>query len=249
MASNKIVPSCYVYFFLLNLYYQIKQKKVHQLEFVQISRHIYKLTYKTVVEIPVKINTWYVLDGESVHIIDTGMKDYAHTQLNIAKSLGIPKSILLTHGHLDHINGAKYLRDNLNIPIYAHEVEAPFINGEKPYPNKAEKETTGVEHQVESLSNNIIKKLPLDVYLTPGHTPGHVIYHHKDDNVLLTGDLFFSNAESLHPPIRKFTVDMGENINSGRIIDKIKPSIISSSHGEDVKYNCDLYPIYKFIYE
>ncbi|GAB1771804.1 MBL fold metallo-hydrolase [Priestia aryabhattai] len=219
------------------------------MEFVQISEHVYRLTYETVVGIRVKINTWYVVDGGDVYLIDTGMEDYAYAQLNAAKSLGIPKSILLTHGHLDHINGAKYLKNNLNIPIYAHEIETPFINGEKPYPNKAEKETTGVEHQVEGLSDNIIKTLPVDVYLTPGHTPGHVIYHHKDDNVLLTGDLFFSNTESLHPPIRKFTVDMDENINSGRIIDKIKPSIISSSHGEDVKYSNDLYSIYKFIYE
>ncbi len=222
---------------------------MYELEFVQISEHVYRLTYETVVGIRVKINTWYIVDGEDVYLIDTGMEDYAYAQLNAAKSLGIPKSILLTHGHLDHINGAKYLKDYLNIPIYAHEIETPFINGEKPYPNKAEKETTGVEHQVEGLSDNIIKTLPVDVYLTPGHTPGHVIYHHKDDNVLLTGDLFFSNTESLHPPIRKFTVDMDENINSGRIIDKIKPSIISSSHGEDVKYSNDLYSIYKFIYE
>lgn len=107
----------------------------------------------------------------------------------------------MTHGHLDHINGAKYLKNNLNIPIYAHEAEIPFINGEKPYPNKAEKETTGVEHQVEGLSDNIIKTLPVDVYLTPGHTPGHVIYHHKDDNVLLTGDLFFL---MLNPYIHRF---------------------------------------------
>ncbi|MCQ9284195.1 MBL fold metallo-hydrolase [Priestia aryabhattai] len=219
------------------------------MEFVQISEHVYRLTYETVVGIRVKINTWYIVDGEDVYLIDTGMEDYAYAQLNAAKFLGAPKSILLTHGHLDHINGAKYLKNNLNIPIYAHEAEIPFINGEKPYPNKAEKETTGVKHQVEGLSDNIIKTLPLDVYLTPGHTPGHVIYHHKNDNVLLTGDLFFSNAESLHPPIRKFTVDMNENINSGRIIDEIKPSIISSSHGEDVKYNNDLYSVYKFIYE
>lgn len=222
---------------------------MYKLEFVQISEHVYRLTYKTVVGIPVKINTWYVVDGEGVYIIDTGMEDYARTQLNAAKSLGVPKSILLTHGHLDHINGAKYLQDELNIPIYSHEIEIPFINGEKPYPNKAEKETTGVEHQVEGLSDNIIKTLPLDVYLTPGHTPGHVIYHHEDDNVLLTGDLFISHAETLHPPIQKFTVDMDENINSGRVIDEIKPSIISSSHGEDVKYNDKLYSIYKFRYE
>lgn len=219
------------------------------MEFVQISEHVYKLTYETVVGIPVKINTWYVVDGEDVYIIDTGMEDHAHMQLNAAKSLGVPKSILLTHGHLDHINGAKYLQDELNIPIYAHEVEIPFINGEKPYPNKSEKETTGVVYRVEALGDNIIKTLPLDLYLTPGHAPGHVIYHHKDDNVLLAGDLFISRSKTLHPPIKKFTVDMSENINSGQVIDEIKPSIISSAHGEDVKYDDELYTIYKFIYE
>lgn len=119
---------------------------MYELELVQISEHVYRLTYETVVGIPIKINTWYVVDGGDVYLIDTGMEDYAHTQLNAAKFLGAPKSILLTHGHLDHINGAKYLKNNLNIPIYAHEAEIPFINGEKPYPNKAEKETTGVEH-------------------------------------------------------------------------------------------------------
>lgn len=222
---------------------------MYELEFVQISEHVYRLTYKIVVGIPVKINTWYVVDGKDVYIIDTGMEDYARTQLNAAKSLGVPKSILLTHGHLDHINGAKYLQEKLNISIYSHKIEIPFINGEKPYPTKAEEERTGVEYQVEGLSDSIIKTLPIDVYLTPGHTPGHVIYHHKDDNVLLTGDLFISHAETLHPPIQKFTVDMNENINSGRVIDEIKPSIISSSHGEDVKYNDELYAIYKFRYE
>lgn len=222
---------------------------MYELKFVQISKHIYRLTYETVVGIPVKINTWYVVDGEDVYIIDTGMEEYAHIQLKAAKSLGAPKSILLTHGHLDHINGAKYLRAELNIPIYSHKNELPFINGKIPYPNKVEKETTGVEHQVEAFQDSVINTLPLDVYETPGHAPGHVIYHHKDDNVLITGDLFISDAKTLHPPIKKFTINMEENINSGRVIDDIKPSILSSSHGEDVKYNDKLYTIYKFTYE
>lgn len=58
---------------------------MYKLEFVQISEHIYRLTYGTVVGIPVKISTWYVVDGEDVYIIDTGMEDYAYAQLNAKK--------------------------------------------------------------------------------------------------------------------------------------------------------------------
>lgn len=74
------------------------------------------------------------------------MKDYVYIQLNIVKFLGIFKSILFIYGYLDYINGVKYLRDNLNIFIYVYEVEVFFINGEKLYLNKVEKEIIGVEY-------------------------------------------------------------------------------------------------------
>ncbi|MFQ3783136.1 MBL fold metallo-hydrolase [Staphylococcus saprophyticus] len=85
------------------------------MKLIQMSDHIYKLNIQTTVGIPIQINTWFIVNDNDVYIIDTGMDDYAELQITIAKSLGNPKGIFLTHGHLDNINGAKRISEALKI--------------------------------------------------------------------------------------------------------------------------------------
>ena len=118
------MPSCETTNRILHFYHIRSYKGVGKLK--QISTHIYKLTVKTTVGIPIIINTWYVVNGDNVYIIDTGMASYADMQIRTAQLLGTPQAIFLTHGHLDHINGAKKISESLNIPIYAHEKELPY---------------------------------------------------------------------------------------------------------------------------
>ena len=217
------------------------------MKLIQMSDHIYKLNMQTTVGIPIQINTWFIVNDNDVYIIDTGMDDYAELQITIAKSLGNPKGIFLTHGHLDHINGAKRISEALKIPIFTHKNELPYINGELPYPNKTHTENTGVQYIVKPLETNT--NLPFNYYLTPGHAPGHVIYFHNQDKILICGDLFISDAQHLHIPIKKFTYNMTENIKSGQIIDNLCPKLITTSHGDDLYYSEDIYSIYKFKYE
>jgi glyoxylase-like metal-dependent hydrolase (beta-lactamase superfamily II) len=215
---------------------------------IQLSKHIFKCEFKIEGPIKIPINIWFIKDHDDVYIIDTGVEELVHVQIKAAKAIGIPKAIFLTHGHSDHIQGAAKWLEQFNIPIYAHHHELKYINGIVPYPNNKTIEDTGVANFVQPLTAQTFANLPIQYYLTPGHSPGHVVYHHEIDNTLLAGDLFITSKEDLLPPIRNFSVDMNENIDSGAIIDEIKPRLISSSHGQDLLYNEDLYKKYVFWY-
>lgn len=215
----------------------------------QISEHVYKLTVKAVVGIPITINTWYVVKDNEVYIIDTGIEQYAELQIKVAQLLGEPKAIYLTHGHVDHIGAAKTIKDKLNIEVYAHSNELKYINNEEAYPNKDKIESTNISHEVKALNSKQFDELPLKYIFTPGHAPGHVVFYHEEDEVLICGDLFISEEDALHPPIKKFTYNLNENIESGYIINDLKPKIITTSHGRDMNCSKSAYEIYRFKYE
>ncbi|MCQ6563912.1 MBL fold metallo-hydrolase [Paenibacillus mendelii] len=215
---------------------------------IQISEHVFKCEFEIAVPVKILVNTWLIKDQDDVYIIDTGLEKSVNFQINAAKDIGTPKAIFLTHGHSDHIQGATKWLERFNIPIYAHRYELIYINGDAPYPNKETLEDTGVANIVQPLTEQTFATLPIQYYLTPGHSPGHVVYHHEIDNLLISGDLFITSKEDLHPPVRKFSVDMNENIDSGVIIDEIKPKLITSSHGQDLLYNVELYKKYVLRY-
>lgn len=44
-----------------------------------------------------------------------------------------PKAIVLTHAHFDHIGSIIDLIDKWNVPVYAHELEMPYLTSQKNY--------------------------------------------------------------------------------------------------------------------
>src|SRR4051794_33569116 len=45
-----------------------------------------------------------------------------------------PAAIILTHGHFDHVGALETLADEWDIPIYAHLLEQPYLDGRSAYP-------------------------------------------------------------------------------------------------------------------
>lgn len=74
----------------------------------------------------------------------------------------------------------------------------------------------------------------LTPYHTPGHSPGHAAYYHERDGVLLAGDLFTSKHGELRRPMPMFTAHMDQALESGRIVEELRPRRVEVCHGEPV---------------
>ena len=202
----------------------------------QISEHIWSL--KSWMIIPVHV--WLVVDDEGLTLIDAGMGSMAKGILQKVKELNIGplKRILLTHGHSDHVGAIKTIRKEWEVPVHAHSIEIPYLDGELPYP--------GRKKAIETVAKGITTPLPMDElgrltplggltpYLCPGHSPGHVVYFHEQDRVLLAGDLFTSKKGKLNRPMPMFTADMGEAIKSSAILRELNPDRVEVCHGDPV---------------
>ncbi|HEY0445485.1 MAG TPA: MBL fold metallo-hydrolase [Allosphingosinicella sp.] len=107
------------------------------------------------------------------------------------------EKILLTHGHIDHAGAAKILAEELDVKIEGpHEADRFWIarledDGRaygivgKPFESDR---WLGDGDQV------TVGTLTLDVYHCPGHTPGHIVFHHPPSKLAIVGDVLFQGS-------------------------------------------------------
>lgn len=202
----------------------------------QISEHIWSL--KTWMLIP--IHVWVVADEDGVTLVDAGIPLMANGIQKFIDGLqaGPLQRIVLTHGHSDHVGAIKRISKEKPIPVYAHRIEIPYMEGDLPYPRRKKSEQTVTKGLVIALQedehNNILPIGGLTPYHTPGHSPGHVVYYHEKDQVLLAGDLFTSKKGKLHRPMPMFTADMNEAVRSSTIVRRLSPKRLEVCHGDSV---------------
>lgn len=113
-----------------------------------------------------------------------------------AQGVAVEK-ILLTHGHIDHCGLAKPLADQLNIPIEGPHVADRFWL-ERLAEDGARYGISGVPFEPDRWLDEgdpvTVGDLSFDVYFTPGHTPGHIIFHHPPSSLALVGDVLFEGS-------------------------------------------------------
>ena len=120
-------------------------------------------------------------------IIDPGADALKIKQI-IGQNQLLPKYIINTHGHADHMGANK----DFDLPIYIHKLDADFLISPKKNLSvffgawiKSPKATRLLE-EGDKLN---IGDITLDVLHTPGHTPGGICL--KMDSVIFTGDTLF----------------------------------------------------------
>jgi hydroxyacylglutathione hydrolase len=108
------------------------------------------------------------------------------------------QAILLTHAHLDHIEGVNDVRAVApDVPIWLHPDDLALYRGvvrqaamfglrAEDQPEPTDDIVPGQAHRFGDCS--------FEVRFTPGHAPGHVIFVSHEDGLALVGDVVFQGS-------------------------------------------------------
>lgn len=119
--------------------------------------------------------------------------------MSVARQHGVTvEKLLVTHGHIDHCGLTGVLAKQLGVPIEGPHPDDKFWIDMAP--------DVGAQYGIEGATAFTpdrwlhhgdqvqVGNLVLDVLHCPGHTPGHVVFHHAPSSLAIVGDVLFQGS-------------------------------------------------------
>lgn len=170
-----------------------------------------------------------------------------------------PAAIVLTHGHFDHVGVLEDLAREWDVPVWAHPLERPYLDGSAAYPPAAPSVGGGLLARLSPLFprspvdvSDRLRMLPEDGTVppmpgwrwihVPGHSVGQIALWCEEDRTLIAGDAFVTTAQEsvyavtvqepeIHGPPMYFTVDWEAARRSVQALAALEPEHAITGHG------------------
>lgn len=146
-----------------------------------------------------QVNTYFLIDNEKCLLIDPGSNHKKIIDIINKKYLNLV-GIVLTHAHFDHFIACNTLNETFNVPLYVHKLSVPSLYD----PNL---NISGFFSAIQNLilNKNIevieineqtknIETFNVDIFHTPGHSPGSISLYFKNEKAVFSGDALFKNS-------------------------------------------------------
>jgi hydroxyacylglutathione hydrolase len=135
-------------------------------------------------------------DGRTAIAIDPGGEAAAMAADVGAEGL-VLEAVLLTHAHMDHVEGVAELVRRTGAPVYLHPADRPLYDAvvqQGQYFGVQVEPPPPVDRPLEAGSSLTFGGTSFEVRFVPGHSPGHVLLYVAAAGVAFIGDVVFQGS-------------------------------------------------------
>jgi hydroxyacylglutathione hydrolase len=144
----------------------------------------------------------YILYNENkkAWLIDPGNMNDQETRIIqefITKNALQIEKILLTHAHIDHVLGLQWAVDTYKVPITMHRDDKEVLDMFQISGMRFGMQLNPIHADIEYINEG--DEISLDgekfkIYHIPGHSPGSIVFHHENQQFMISGDVLFEGS-------------------------------------------------------